>query len=52
MLTDFETQVLELKVNGFEYREIAEILEKEPKAIDNAIQRIRKKLKDNIKKDE
>lgn len=52
VLTDFETQVLELKVNGFEYREIAEILEKEPKAIDNAIQRIRKKLKDNIKKDE
>jgi RNA polymerase sporulation-specific sigma factor len=51
VLTDFETQVLELKVNGFEYREIAEILEKEPKAIDNAIQRIRKKLKDNIKRD-
>lgn len=44
-LTNFEVQVAELKINGFEYREIAEILDKDIKSIDNAIQRIRTKLK-------
>lgn len=44
-LTDFESQVFELKKDGFEYREIADILDKDPKAIDNAIQRIKTKLK-------
>lgn len=44
-LTNFEVQVAELKMNGFEYREIAEILDKDIKSIDNAIQRIRLKLK-------
>ena len=44
-LTDFELQVFELKLNGFSYREIANILEKETKTIDNALQRIKNKFK-------
>lgn len=44
-LTDFEKQVFELKKNGFDYKEIADMLDKEAKAIDNAIQRIKIKLK-------
>jgi RNA polymerase sporulation-specific sigma factor len=44
-LTDLESQVFELKLNYFNYKEIAEILDKEPKTIDNAIQRIRMKAK-------
>lgn len=44
-LTDFEKQVFELKKNYFDYKEIAEILDKDTKAIDNAIQRIKTKLK-------
>lgn len=50
-LTNFEVQVAELKINGFEYREIAEILDKDIKSIDNAIQRIRTKLK-NLRNNE
>ncbi len=44
-LTDFENQVFELLLSGFKYREIARILDKEDKSIDNAIQRIRNKLR-------
>ena len=47
-LTIFEDQVFDLKVAGFNYSEIAEILNKEKKAIDNAIQRIRNKIKDCV----
>ena len=45
LLTDFEAQVFELKMNDFDYKEIAEILDKEIKSIDNALQRIKVKLK-------
>ena len=45
ILTDFEAQVFELKINGFDYKEIAEILDKDIKAIDNALQRIKVKIK-------
>lgn len=45
-LTDFERQVFNLKATGFSYVEIAELLEKDRKQIDNAIQRIKKKIKD------
>ena len=34
-----------LPIMGFEYKEIAQILEKDEKAIDNAMQRIRSKAK-------
>lgn len=43
-LTDFEKKVFDLKISGFEYREISEILNKKPKSIDNALQRIKKKI--------
>ena len=48
-LTDFEKQVFELKQSEFNYKEIADILEKDPKAIDNALQRIKLKLKGIMK---
>lgn len=51
VLADFEYQVFELKRNGFNYKEIAEILDKDSKAVDNAIQRIRSKIKDLINND-
>jgi RNA polymerase sporulation-specific sigma factor len=43
-LSALERQVLELYLEGMNYRQIAENLEKEPKAIDNALQRIRGKF--------
>ncbi len=43
-LSRFENEVLRLHIVGCSYVEIAERLGKNPKAIDNAIQRIRKKL--------
>lgn len=44
-LTDFEEEVFELHITGFKYKEIAELLNKTPKSIDNTIQRIKTKLK-------
>lgn len=43
-LSPMEHQVLELYLNGIGYVEIAEKMKKPAKAIDNAIQRIRRKL--------
>lgn len=51
LLTDLEKQVFELKISNFNYKEIAEILDKSPKAIDNALQRIKLKFKNLIKQD-
>lgn len=48
-LTDFELQVFELMLSYFTYREIAQILDKDKKQIDNAIQRIKAKVKEKIK---
>lgn len=44
-LSSFENEVLRLSIIGCSYAEIAKKLDKNEKAIDNAIQRIRKKLK-------
>ncbi len=44
-LTDLELMVLDLRYYGFEYKEIAKLLGKDVKAIDNAVQRIRYKAK-------
>lgn len=44
-LSDQERQVLDLKVSGFTYGEIAELLGLTKKKVDNTIQRIRSKLK-------
>lgn len=48
-LTGFELKVFEIKINGFSYGEIADILKKDKKSIDNALQRIKAKLKDALK---
>lgn len=44
-LSEFERQVLELRMIGIGYAEIARILGKEEKSTDNAIQRIKAKMK-------
>ena len=43
-LSSFENEVLRLHIMGYSYSEIAEKLNKNPKAIDNAMQRIRRKI--------
>lgn len=45
ILTNFEECVFNLKLQDFEYREIALILDKDVKSIDNAIQRIKSKIR-------
>lgn len=49
-LTDLEDQVFSLLICGFKYKEIAEMLDKDGKSIDNTIQRIKVKIK-NILRD-
>ena len=44
-LTEFEEQVFTLMINGFKYKEIAEILDKDEKSIDNTMQRIKSKIR-------
>lgn len=44
LLSKMEKTVLELYVEGLSYSEIGKVLNKSPKAIDNAIQRIRNKI--------
>ncbi len=51
-LTDFETQVFDLMLNYFTYREIANLLDKDKKQIDNAIQRVKAKVKETIQNSE
>ena len=48
-LTDFELQVFELKMNHFSYDEIASILDRNKKAVDNALQRIKSKMRQILK---
>lgn len=48
-LSEFENQVLERYLDGENYLQIAEILEKTPKSIDNALQRIRSKVKECLR---
>lgn len=43
-LSPFEERVVELYMDGKDYQQIAEILKKSAKSIDNALQRIKKKL--------
>lgn len=44
LLSAFEQKVLNLYLDGYTYQEIAELLSKSGKSIDNAVQRIRQKL--------
>lgn len=43
-LSDFENEVLRLHIVGCSYNEIAKRLSKTPKAVDNALQRVRRKI--------
>ena len=49
-LTEFEKKVCDLKTSGFDYKEIAEILNKTPKSIDNAFSRIKAKIQKSLEK--
>ena len=44
-LSDMERRVLHLHLQGEDYRSIAELLDKSPKSIDNALQRLRQKMR-------
>lgn len=44
ILSDLEANVLQLYVEGRSYQEIAELLDRQVKSIDNAIQRIKRKV--------
>ena len=46
-LSKMERQVLVLTLQGLDYQQIAEIMEKPAKSIDNALQRIKGKLRDD-----
>ena len=48
MLSDLETEVLRLYVEGKSYQEIAERLQRHVKSIDNALQRIKRKLDQHL----
>ena len=50
-LSDLENRVLYLHLMGTEYKKIAELLDKTPKTIDNALQRIRAKAEKLLKQD-
>ena len=45
-LSEFENEVLDLYLEGKTYTQIAVLMEKTPKSIDNALQRIRGKIKE------
>ena len=47
-LSDMEKTVLSLYLEGLSYKEIAEVIGKTPKSIDNALQRIKRKLDKQI----
>lgn len=47
-LTPFEKQVFDLRLAGFEYKEIASLLNKSYKSVDSAVQRMRLKVKNAL----
>ena len=49
-LSPMENQVLDYYLDGNGYTEIAKIMGKTPKSIDNALQRIRGKIKEQLEK--
>lgn len=51
-LSALENQVLDLHLQGIGYREIAERIDKSPKAVDNALQRIKTKVEKIIGQNE
>ncbi|HZD18288.1 MAG TPA: RNA polymerase sporulation sigma factor SigH [Actinomycetota bacterium] len=49
ILSDFEAEVLHLYVEGKSYQEIAKLLKKHVKSVDNALQRIKRKVELHLK---
>ena len=49
-LSDFELDVLNLMLTGMGYIEIAHVLNRDGKSVDNAIQRLRGKIRKIVKK--
>lgn len=49
-LSPMENKVLDYYLKGYSYIQIAELMNKQSKSIDNALQRIRGKIRDYIKK--
>ena len=47
-LSGFETEILQLYLQGLSYLEIAEQTNRSPKAVDNAVQRIRRKVAQHL----
>ena len=52
MLTDFERKVFDMKIKGYSFDEMGKILNKDKKSIYNTFQRIRLKIRKNIKIDD
>ena len=52
VLSDLETEVLRLYVDGKSYQEIAGVLQRHVKSIDNALQRIKRKLEGHLRERE
>jgi RNA polymerase sporulation-specific sigma factor len=52
LLSDLETEVLQLYMDGKSYQEIADMLGRHVKSIDNALQRIKRKLEQHLAADE
>ena len=50
LLNEFEREVINLKINGFKYKEIADILGKDTKFIDNTIQKCKNKIREQLAK--
>jgi RNA polymerase sporulation-specific sigma factor len=49
VLSDLEVEVLRLHVEGHSYLQIADVLDRQVKSIDNALQRIKRKLDDHLR---
>jgi len=49
-LSDFEKQVFELHLTGMNYAQVAKVLGRDEKSTDNAIQRAKRKLKEELAK--
>ena len=49
VLSDLETEVLRLHLEGRSYQEIAERLQRQVKAVDNALQRVKRKLEQHLR---
>ena len=51
-LSRLEKQALSLYLQGLSYQQIAQVMERTPKCVDNAIQRVKKKLEDRLRRQE